>query len=177
MVRMTESILLTVKKMLGIAEEYHAFDIDIITNINAVFLTLNQLGIGPSVPFQIAGDDENWSDFVSPQEYPGIQTYVYMRTRIMFDPPTNSFLLDSMKAQCAEFEWRLMTQSEWYRYKSETEPSEPPTTNPEEPDEGETTPPDADESESEAVRRLVGEEAFRKRVVRRNRNQNGRKRV
>lgn len=109
---MTQSILLTIKKMLGIAEEYHAFDIDIVTNINAVFLTLNQLGVGPTMPFQITGDSETWNDFLKDQEafMAGVQTYIYMRVRLMFDPPTNSFLVDSLRKQCDELEWRFMIQ-------------------------------------------------------------------
>lgn len=108
----TKSILLTIKKMLGIAEEYHAFDIDIVTNINSVFLTLNQLGVGPSLPFSISDETAVWSDFLGNQEefLQGVQTYVYLKTRLLFDPPTNSFLVDAMKKQAEEFEWRLMIQ-------------------------------------------------------------------
>lgn len=109
---MTESILLTVKKMLGIDEDYHAFDIDIITNINSVFLTLNQIGVGPK-GFQIAGQDEVWSDFVPPEEMPGIQTYVYQKVRLLFDPPTSSFLLSAIQGMIDEFEWRFNVQSEY----------------------------------------------------------------
>lgn len=129
---MTNSILLTVKKMLGIAEEYHAFDIDILTNINAVFLSLNQFGIGPQLPFQLPlmsnsntdndefGDENEedptvtatWDDFLGDQkEYlAGVQTYVYLRTRLLFDPPTNSFLVDAIQKQCEELEWRFTIQ-------------------------------------------------------------------
>lgn len=157
MVRMTNSILLTIKKMLGIAEEYHAFDIDIVTDINATFLALNQLGVGPSTPFQIFGDDENWSDFIDTEKYPGIQTYIYMRVRMMFDPPTNSFLLTSMENQCSEFEWRLMSQSE---LNNTTSPEPSPIVSP------------PTESEEEAIRRVLGQEVYTRSVVRK--NQNGR---
>lgn len=110
----TNSILLTIKKMLGIAEEYLAFDIDIITNINSVFLTLNQLAVGPEEPFQIMSDEETWFDFLGDdvKALPGVQTYVYLKTRLLFDPPTNSFLVDAQEKQCAEFEWRLNIQAE-----------------------------------------------------------------
>lgn len=120
---MTNSILLTTKKLLGISEEYHAFDIDILTNINAVFLTLNQLGVGPTLPFQLPlmvdpddADDPaiaiTWDDFLGNQkEYlAAVQTYVYQRVRLMFDPPTNSFLVDAMQKSCQEFEWRFTVQ-------------------------------------------------------------------
>lgn len=108
----TQSILLTVKKMLGIAEEYHAFDLDIIINVNAVFLTLNQLGIGPVSPYQITGTEETWEDFLGNQLkfLAGVQTYVYQRVRLIFDPPTNSFLVDAIQKSCQEFEWRFSVQ-------------------------------------------------------------------
>lgn len=122
----TQSILLTIKKMLGIAEEYHAFDIDIVVNINAVFLTLNQLAIGPNNPFAISDDSQVWSDFLDNQEdiLQGVQTYVYQRVRLMFDPPTNSFLVDSMKKQIEEFEWRFNVQAEYYKPHHNVEPEE-----------------------------------------------------
>lgn len=122
----TQSILLTVKKMLGIAAEYRAFDIDIIININAVFLTLNQLGVGPNNPFSISDDIQIWSDFLGDQEdiLQGVQTYVYQRVRLMFDPPTNSFLVDSMKKQIEEFEWRFNIQAEYYKPHHETKTEE-----------------------------------------------------
>lgn len=121
---MTNSILLTVKKMLGIAEEYHAFDIDLIININSVFLTLNQLGVGPP-DFQITGEDEDWADFVDPSTMPGLQTYVYLKTRLLFDPPTNSFLVDNMQKQIAEFEFRFTIRADENRATAEDGTSGP----------------------------------------------------
>lgn len=114
MEKVTDSILLTVKKMLGIAEEYHAFDIDLIVNINSVFLTLNQLGVGPKIPYQIEGSEETWAEFLKDQrkKLAGVETYVYLKTRLLFDPPTNSFLVDAMQKQCDELEWRLNVQVE-----------------------------------------------------------------
>lgn len=109
---MTNSILLTIKKMLGIAEEYHAFDLDIIVDINSVFLNLNQLGVGPIEPYQIVGDGETWDDFQGENSIPGVQTYTYLKTRLLFDPPTNSFLVDNIQKQIAELEWRMNVQSE-----------------------------------------------------------------
>lgn len=107
---MTQSILLTIKKMLGIAEEYHAFDLDIITHINSVFLFLYQFGVGPDSPYQITGEDEEWSNFQT--SITGVPTYVYLKVRLLFDPPTNSFLVDSIKEQIKEFEWRFDMQHE-----------------------------------------------------------------
>lgn len=139
---MTQSILLTVKKMLGIAEEYHAFDLDIIIHINSVFLTLNQLGVGPDRPFQITDDSEIWSDFVDVNEVPGVQSYVYLKTRLAFDPPTNSFLVDAIQKQIAELEWRMNVQVD---PKRESNVEEPPAEI--EPDIPETT----DEEESQTT--------------------------
>ena len=112
--KVTDSILLTVKKMLGIAEEYTAFDIDLIVNINSVFLTLNQLGVGPKTPYRIDGSKETWNDFLQDQreDLPAVETYVYLKTRLLFDPPTNSFLVDAIQKQCDELEWRLNIQVE-----------------------------------------------------------------
>lgn len=140
MAEMTQSILLTTKKMLGIAEEYHAFDLDIIIHINSVFLNLNQLGIGPIAPFQITGVDETWSDFVDVSKIPGVQTYVYLKTRLLFDPPTNSFLVDNMQKQIAELEWRMNVQVETPPVIEETKPEEPEPIEPpiEEPEEIQT---------------------------------------
>lgn len=112
--KVTDSILLTIKKMLGIAEEYIAFDIDLIVNINSVFLTLNQLGVGPDIAYHIDGVEETWNDFLKEDKdkFPGVETYVYLKTRLLFDPPTNSFLVDAMQKQCDELEWRLNLQAE-----------------------------------------------------------------
>lgn len=108
----TQSILKTIKKMLGLMEDHTAFDLDIIVDINSTFLTLNELGIGPEYPYAITGVSETWSDFLDDQEkyLAGVQTYVYMRVRLMFDPPSNSFLVDSMQKQIQEFEWRFTVQ-------------------------------------------------------------------
>lgn len=119
----TNSILLTIKKMLGIAEEYHAFDIDIIVNINSVFLTLNQLGIGPDDSYSIEGEEETWIDFLGDtwQDFVSVKTYVYLKTRLLFDPPTNSFLVDAMQRQATELEWRLMEQKAYLYPETEEE--------------------------------------------------------
>lgn len=143
----TNSIMLTVKKMLGIAEEYHAFDLDIITNINAVFLTLNQLGVGPEYPFAITGPETQWDDFLGDQFeiLQAIQTYTFMRVRLMFDPPTNSFLVDSMQKQIDEMEWRFMTQVDYHKNQNGSD---------------ETTKPDEDpfvEMSAERVREIYEE--------------------
>lgn len=168
MAEITQSILLTTKKMLGISEEYHAFDLDIIININSIFLGLNQLGIGPRTPFQITGVDEVWTDFVDPTTVPGIQTYIYLKTRLLFDPPTNSFLVDNIQKQIAELEWRMNVQVETPPIIDENseeseEPGieEPPIIdeNPEEPEEPGTeptpTPEESKQNLSQAIKTTV----------------------
>lgn len=108
-----KSILTTIKKMLGIDEEYEHFDTDIIININTIFTMLNQLGVGPPKGFSIQGKTEEWSDYINDEEnIESIKTYIYLRVRLLFDPPTNSFLVEAIKGQIAEIEWRLNVQAE-----------------------------------------------------------------
>lgn len=102
-----ESILTSIKKLLGITEEYTHFDDDIIMHINTVFMTLTQLGIGPAIGFTINGDDLVWTDFVSIDEVAAVKSYVYLRVKLLFDPPLNSSVLASMERTIAELEWRL----------------------------------------------------------------------
>lgn len=104
---MDGSILTSVKKMLGITEEYAYFDHDIVMHINSVFMILNQLGIGPSQGFSITDDTQLWSDFVDLTRIEAVKSYVYLRVRILFDPPSSSFVLNSMENQIKELEWRL----------------------------------------------------------------------
>ena len=105
---MDESILVSIKKLLGIAEDYDYFDQDIVMHINAAFMVLTQLGIGPSEGFLITDDTDTWSDFIDDATNLGsIQSYVYMKVKLMFDPPQNSFTVDSMTKLVNELEWRL----------------------------------------------------------------------
>lgn len=110
---MEGSILNDVKKMLGLSEDYDAFDTDIIIHINSILMVLNQMGIGPPKCFTITGETETWSDFDSSiVDVEAVKTYVYLRTRILFDPPSTSFVIEAMNKQIAELEWRLITQKE-----------------------------------------------------------------
>lgn len=106
---MTESILTSVKKMLGIDEAYEHFDPDIIMHINSVLAILIQMGVGPSEGFSITGKDSTWSDFLGEDaaNLDGVKTYVYMKVRLIFDPPTSSAAIESMTRLASEFEWRL----------------------------------------------------------------------
>jgi hypothetical protein len=110
---LSDSILTSTKKVLGIAADYTAFDTDILLHINSVFSTLCQLGIGPELGFAIEDDEAVWTDFLdSDLRLNSVKTYMYLRVRMLFDPPTTSFLQDSMKRQIEEFEWRLNVHHE-----------------------------------------------------------------
>ena len=104
-----ESILTSIKKLLGIAEEYEHFDNDIIMHINSVFMILTQLGVGPSKGFVITDSSASWDDFLPEggEKLQAIKTYMYMKVRLMFDPPTSSAVMESMNRMVNEFEWRL----------------------------------------------------------------------
>lgn len=104
-----ESILTSIKKLLGIAEEYEHFDNDIIMHINSVFMILTQLGVGPSKGFVITDSSASWDDFLPEggEKLQAVKTYMYMKVRLMFDPPTSSAAMESMNRMINEFEWRL----------------------------------------------------------------------
>ena len=105
---MTDSILVSTKKILGIDAAYTAFDVDIITHINSAFSTLNQLGIGPIDGFMIIDDTTTWDLFLDyDPRMNAVKSYVYLRVRLLFDPPTTSYLITAMKEQVQELEWRL----------------------------------------------------------------------
>lgn len=107
------SILLSVKKMLGPSADYDIFDPELIIYINSVFGTLHQLGVGPEEKFVITGDSELWSDFTTEgEEIEEVKSYIYLRVRLLFDPPSSSFVLSSFKEQIKELEWRLQCKAE-----------------------------------------------------------------
>lgn len=109
----TESILTSIKKMLGITEEYTAFDSDIVMHINSVFLTLYQLGVGPADGFSISSKEEVWTDFIdSSNLLNAVKSYIYLKVRLLFDPPTSSSAVDSIKNMISEFEWRINVEAE-----------------------------------------------------------------
>lgn len=105
---MEKSILKSTKKILGIDAEYTAFDLDILTHINSAFSVLNQLGIGPANGFMIEDDQITWDAFFGTDPRLNlIKTYVYLKVRMLFDPPNTSYLIDAQNKQIQEYEWRL----------------------------------------------------------------------
>lgn len=105
---MNDSILNTIKRLIGGYIEGDAFDQELIIDINSAMSVLTQLGVGPEEGFAITGSTETWNDYVGDRsDIEMVKTYIYAKVRLMFDPPTNSFLVDSMKKLCDEFEWRL----------------------------------------------------------------------
>ena len=105
---MDESILNSVKKVLNVPADYSAFDQDIIMHVNSAFSTLHQLGLGPVLGFEIEDDEPTWAAFTQGDpRLNSVRTYVYLKVRLVFDPPTLSFVQESMQRQIGELEWRL----------------------------------------------------------------------
>ena len=105
---MEESILKTIKQLIGCPYDFEQFDLDLIVHINSAFATLTQLGVGPKEGYRITGADNEWSEFEDDvQKLSLIKDYVYIKTRLLFDPPTSGSLMDSLKEQLKEMEWRL----------------------------------------------------------------------
>lgn len=108
-----DSILTSVKKMLGIDECYTHFDPDIVMHINSVFAVLAQLGVGPVEGFSITDASSTWSDFFAEDPRLGfVKSYVYQKVKLLFDPPTSSALTESMNRVINELEWRLNVQAD-----------------------------------------------------------------
>lgn len=102
-----ESILDSIKALLGILDNDDTFNRDIVMHVNSVFSTLNQLGVGPEAGFHITGSNEKWEDFITNEKQLNVKTYIYIRVRLIFDPPQSSYVADLLKADAAEIEWRL----------------------------------------------------------------------
>lgn len=122
---MSDSILTSIKKVLNLADDYTPFDQDVIMHINSVFSTLNQLGVGPDAGFMIEDKTPTWDTFLEGDpRLNHIKTYVYLRVRMLFDPPTTGYHVEAMEAQRKELEWRINTQREDVKW---TDPLPPPT--------------------------------------------------
>lgn len=106
------SILTSIKKLLGITESCTDFDTDIIMHINTVLMTLNQLGIGTE-GFQIEDKNAVWSEFIESDKLAATKSYVYLRVKLLFDPPLNSAIIEAIKESIRELEWRLNIRVEY----------------------------------------------------------------
>lgn len=105
---MEESILTSIKKLLGIAEEYKQFDADIIMHINSVFSILTQLGVGLSNGFSIQDEDRGWHDFIGEDnKIEMVKSYIHLKVKLLFDPPLSSAVIEAMNQMIKELEWRL----------------------------------------------------------------------
>lgn len=110
---MEESILNSIKKLLGITADYTHFDTDILIHINSVFMTLNQLGVGPSEGFRIQDDTSLWNDYIEDDDdLDAVKTYIYLKVKLIFDPPLSSSVAEVIKKEINEFEWRLNINAE-----------------------------------------------------------------
>lgn len=109
---MIASILTSIKKLLGIEEEYIHFDTDVIIHINSALRRLGDLGVG-TTGFSIQDDSKTWTDYLGDSTlFEDVKTYIYLKVKLIFDPPTNSFVIESMNKQIAEYEWLLNNRAE-----------------------------------------------------------------
>ena len=105
-----DSILTSIKKLLGITEEYTHFDADLVMHINSVLMILTQLGVGPAEGFLIEDETSVWNDFIpesTPVKLESVKSYIYLKVRLLFDPPSSSAVMESINRMTNELEWRL----------------------------------------------------------------------
>ena len=103
-----ESILTSIKKLLGIDELYTHFDADLVMHINSVLMILTQMGVGPSEGFTIEDDSTTWNEFIPDlKNFEAVKTYIHLKVKLIFDPPTSSAVIESMNRMISELEWRL----------------------------------------------------------------------
>ena len=108
------SILGSVKKMLGPSGDYEYFDPELIMHINSVFTILHQLGVGPEKGFSIKDESDTWDEYItSKQNLEAVKTYVYLKVRLIFDPPQSSIVAEAIKQQISELEWRLNVDADY----------------------------------------------------------------
>lgn len=109
---MEESILKTIKPLLGVDVDYDAFDLEIITGINSAIMALNQIGVGTE-GFRITGPDETWDNLLEGRDdLEQAKAYIQLRTKMIFDPPTSSAAIEAIKETIKEYEWRLYEQAQ-----------------------------------------------------------------
>lgn len=108
-----DSILTSIKKLLGITEDYEQFDNDIVMHINSVLAILSQLGVGPSDGFFITDKSAIWDDFIDENvKLNDVKSYMFLKVKMMFDPPSSSAIIDSYNRMISEFEWRCNVEAE-----------------------------------------------------------------
>lgn len=122
-----DSILTSVKSLLGLMEEITEFDEQIMMYINSAIFTLAQLGVGPSTIFKVTTKEDTYEDYLGDdlQRFPGVPMYLYYRTRLGFDPPSNSFMIEQIQQEITELEWRMRVETET-PVKTGSDSEEPP---------------------------------------------------
>lgn len=111
-VRLMDSVLNSIKKLLGIQESYTIFDADLIMHINSTFAMLNQIGIGPKEGFMIEDSYTTWDEYITQANESMVKSYIYLKVRLLFDPPSNNSLTESINRQLSELEWRLYLEGD-----------------------------------------------------------------
>lgn len=106
-IEVSDSILMTVRQMIGPSASYDVFDLDLIISINAAFSRLCQLGVGPEIPYKITGPENTWDEFMDDGYQEEIKQYIYLKTRMIFDPPASATVAKSYEDQIAMLEWTL----------------------------------------------------------------------
>lgn len=109
-----DSILTSIKKLLGITEEYEHFDADIIMHINSVFMLLNHLGVGPENGFSISDKLSTWNDYLpeGSKNLEAVKSYMNLKVKLLFDPPQSSSVMECYKQMASELEWHLNVEAE-----------------------------------------------------------------
>lgn len=110
---MSSSIMNDVKHALGLMPEDDSFDVVIINGINTHIANLTQLGVGPSTGFEITGPQETWDQFIETPLLNGVKSYLYLRVRLLFDPPGTGFTQDSFDRQISELEFRILSETDY----------------------------------------------------------------
>lgn len=111
-VTLLESILQSIKKLLGIQSEYDAFDPDIIIHINTMFAVLNQLNIGPKDGFLIESTEETWDQYITKTNLTMIKSFIYLKVKLIFDPPSSTAVIESINRTIGEIEFRLYVEGD-----------------------------------------------------------------